>query len=58
MPFNVTGQPAATICCGFSSDGLPLGFQLAGRAFDEASVLAAGAAYERATPFRSKRAPI
>jgi aspartyl-tRNA(Asn)/glutamyl-tRNA(Gln) amidotransferase subunit A len=58
MPFNVTGQPAATICCGFSSDGLPLSFQLAGRAFDEASVLAAGAAYERATPFRSKRAPI
>jgi aspartyl-tRNA(Asn)/glutamyl-tRNA(Gln) amidotransferase subunit A len=58
MPFNVTGQPAATICCGFSSDGLPLSFQLAGRAFDEASVLAAGAAYERATPWRSKRAPV
>lgn len=55
MPFNVTGQPAATICCGFSSDGLPLSFQLAGRAFDEASVIAAGAAYERATPWRDRR---
>ena len=49
MPFNVTGQPAATICCGFGSDGFPLAFQLAGRAFDEASVFAAGSAYERAT---------
>jgi aspartyl-tRNA(Asn)/glutamyl-tRNA(Gln) amidotransferase subunit A len=55
MPFNVTGQPAATICCGFGSDGFPLSFQLAGRAFDEASVFAAGAAYERATPWRKKR---
>ena len=55
MPFNVTGQPAATVCCGFGSDGFPLSFQLAGRAFDEASVFAVGAAYERATSFRSKR---
>jgi aspartyl-tRNA(Asn)/glutamyl-tRNA(Gln) amidotransferase subunit A len=55
MPFNVTGQPAATICCGFGSDGFPLAFQLAGRAFDEASVFAAGSAYERATGWRSHR---
>jgi len=55
MPFNVTGQPAATVCCGFGADGLPLAFQLAGRAFDEASVFAAGAAYERATPWRQRR---
>jgi aspartyl-tRNA(Asn)/glutamyl-tRNA(Gln) amidotransferase subunit A len=55
MPFNVTGQPALTVCCGFSGDGLPLSFQLAGRAFDEASVFAAGAAYERVTPWRSHR---
>ncbi len=55
MPFNVTGQPAATICCGFGSDGFPLSFQLAGRAFDEASVFAAGSAYERATAWRSRR---
>jgi aspartyl-tRNA(Asn)/glutamyl-tRNA(Gln) amidotransferase subunit A len=43
------------VCCGFDSEGLPLAFQLAGRAFDEASVLAVGAAYERATPWRSRR---
>jgi aspartyl-tRNA(Asn)/glutamyl-tRNA(Gln) amidotransferase subunit A len=55
MPFNVTGQPAATVCCGFGSDGFPLSFQLAGRAFDEASVFAAGAAYERATKWRAQR---
>jgi aspartyl-tRNA(Asn)/glutamyl-tRNA(Gln) amidotransferase subunit A len=55
MPFNVTGQPALTVCCGFGSDGLPLAFQLGGRPFDEASVFAAGAAYERATPWRLRR---
>ena len=55
MPFNVTGQPAMTVCCGLGSDGFPMAFQLAGRPFDEASVFAAGAAYERATPWRSRR---
>lgn len=55
MPFNVTGQPALTVCCGFGSDGFPLSFQLAGRPFDEASAFAAGAAYERATPWRERR---
>jgi aspartyl-tRNA(Asn)/glutamyl-tRNA(Gln) amidotransferase subunit A len=55
MPFNVTGQPAMTVCCGVGSDGFPQAFQLAGRAFDEASVFAAGAAYERATPWRGQR---
>lgn len=55
MPFNVTGQPALTVCCGFGGDGFPLSFQLAGRAFDEASVFAAGAAYERATKWRNTR---
>jgi aspartyl-tRNA(Asn)/glutamyl-tRNA(Gln) amidotransferase subunit A len=55
MPFNVTGQPALTVCCGLGGDGLPLAFQLGGRPFDEASVFAAGAAYERATPWRLRR---
>ncbi len=55
MPFNITGQPALTVCCGFGADGFPLAFQLGGHAFDEASVFAAGAAYERATPWRAKR---
>jgi len=55
MPFNVTGQPALTVCCGYGGDGFPLSFQLAGHAFDEASVFAAGAAYERATSWRMHR---
>ena len=54
-PFNVTGQPALTVCCGFGGDGHPLAFQLAGRAFDDATVLRVGSAYERATPWRDKR---
>jgi aspartyl-tRNA(Asn)/glutamyl-tRNA(Gln) amidotransferase subunit A len=54
-PFNVTGQPALSVCCGFGKDGYPLAFQLAGRPFDDATVLAAGTAYERATPWRNKR---
>lgn len=54
-PFNVTGQPALTVCCGFDKAGYPLAFQFAGRAFDDATVLAAGAAFERATPWRDRR---
>jgi aspartyl-tRNA(Asn)/glutamyl-tRNA(Gln) amidotransferase subunit A len=54
-PFNVTGQPALTVCCGFGGDGSALAFQFAGRPFDDATVLRAGAAYERATPWRDKR---
>ncbi|MBV8193855.1 MAG: amidase [Alphaproteobacteria bacterium] len=54
-PFNVTGQPALSVCCGFGRDGSPLAFQFAGRAFDDATVLAAGTAYERATPWRNTR---
>src|SRR6476620_100503 len=48
MPFNVTGTPAMSVCCGYSAAGLPLAFQLAGKPFDEATVLRAANAYERA----------
>ena len=48
MPFNVTGNPVLTLPTGFSPDGLPLGMQIVGRAFDEATVLRIGAAYEAA----------
>ena len=53
-PFNVTGHPAISICNGFSNDGLPLGLQIAGRYFDEARVLGAADAYERATTWRDR----
>ena len=54
-PFSVTGCPALTLCIGFTREGLPLGMQLAGRRFDEATVLRAGHAYERAAAWRSRR---
>jgi aspartyl-tRNA(Asn)/glutamyl-tRNA(Gln) amidotransferase subunit A len=55
MPFNVTGTPAMSVCCGYSPAGLPLAFQLCGKPFDEATVLRAAHAYETATPWRSVR---
>jgi aspartyl-tRNA(Asn)/glutamyl-tRNA(Gln) amidotransferase subunit A len=58
MPFNVTGQPSMAIRCGFSTQGLPLGLQLAGKPFDEATVLRVGHAYELATPWRGMRPPL
>ena len=48
-PFNALGLPALTVPCGFSRDGLPLGLQIVGRPFAEATVLRLGEAYRRAT---------
>jgi Asp-tRNA(Asn)/Glu-tRNA(Gln) amidotransferase A subunit family amidase len=53
--FNLTGQPAATVPCGFTSDGLPIGLQIVGRRFDEATVLRASAAFESVRPWAQKR---
>jgi aspartyl-tRNA(Asn)/glutamyl-tRNA(Gln) amidotransferase subunit A len=50
-PFNLTGQPAATICAGFASDDMPVGLQLVGSALGEADVVRAIAAYERTQLF-------
>ncbi len=54
FPFNLTQQPAASINCGFSSDGLPIGLQIVGRMFDDAGVLGASAAYEMTDPYFDK----
>jgi aspartyl-tRNA(Asn)/glutamyl-tRNA(Gln) amidotransferase subunit A len=54
-PFNLTGQPALSVCNGFDSAGLPLSLQIVGRCFDEAMVLRLGHAYERATSWRQRR---
>ena len=54
-PFNVTGTPAISIRNGFTGEGLPLGMQIAGRPFDEGTVLRAAHAYELATPWRHRR---
>jgi aspartyl-tRNA(Asn)/glutamyl-tRNA(Gln) amidotransferase subunit A len=54
-PFNVTGGPALAQCMGFTTAGLPLSLQVAGRPFDEATVLRAAHAYEKATNWRGRR---
>ncbi|MDI1284758.1 MAG: amidase [Reyranella sp.] len=54
-PFNVGGNPALSICSGFAANGLPFSLQIAGRLFDDATVLRAGDAYEKATSWRSRR---
>ncbi|MBI1779024.1 MAG: amidase [Proteobacteria bacterium] len=54
-PFNVTGAPALSVCCGYSKDGLPLSMQIAGQPFEDATVLRVGHAYENATEWRSVR---
>jgi aspartyl-tRNA(Asn)/glutamyl-tRNA(Gln) amidotransferase subunit A len=56
-PFNLNGFPAITIPCGFSDDGLPIGFQLAGRPFDEETVLRVAHVYEQATEWHCRRPP-
>ena len=46
--FNFTGLPAIQVPCGFDSDGLPVGFQIAGKPFDEQTICQVGYAYEQA----------
>jgi len=57
-PFNLNGFPAITIPCGFSDDGLPIGFQLVGRPFNEETVLRVANAYEHATDWHLRRPPL
>ncbi len=56
--FNLTGQPAATVPCGFASNGLPVGLQIVGRWRDDATVLRASAAFESARPWSEPRPPL
>jgi len=55
FPFNATGHPAASVPCGFTRDGLPVGLQIVGRRFADATVLRAAAAFERLAPWASAR---
>ncbi len=54
-PFNLTGQPTISVPCGFTSEGMPIGMQIAGRQWREATVLRAAHAYERATEWHTRR---
>jgi aspartyl-tRNA(Asn)/glutamyl-tRNA(Gln) amidotransferase subunit A len=53
-PINLTGHPALSVPCGLTAGGLPIGLQLVGRQFDEATLLRLGRAYEAVSPLRSR----
>ena len=55
FPFNLTGQPAASVPIGFGDDNLPIGLQLVGRRFGEATLLRLASAYEAAYPWAERR---
>ena len=54
-PFNMAWNPAASVPCGFTDQGLPVGLQIAGRRFDDLGVLQAAAAYEAICPWSGRR---
>jgi aspartyl-tRNA(Asn)/glutamyl-tRNA(Gln) amidotransferase subunit A len=53
--FNLSGHPAASIPGGFTPEGLPVGLQIVGRPFDEATVLRVADAYQRVTDWHTRR---
>ena len=57
FPFNLTGHPAASVPCGFTSDGLPAALQIVGRLHADTLVLQAAAAFEQALPQMLQAAP-
>ena len=57
-PFNLSGQPAASIPAGWTKTGLPVGLQIIGRQYDESTIFRAAAAFEQAKPWVSKRPSI
>ena len=57
-PFNLTGQPAAVVPCGFTAEGLPVALQIVGRWHDDATVLRASACFEAIQPWAQHRPPV
>ncbi len=57
-PFNFTGQPAASVPCGWTEEGLPVGLQIIGGRFADTTVLKVAAAFERAAPWADKYPPL
>ena len=54
-PFNLTGLPAISLPCGFTSEGLPIGLQIVSRAWTDAKVLNLAYAYEQSTEWHKRR---
>jgi len=57
-PFNFSGSPAASVPCGFTAEGLPVGLQIVGPRLADLRVLQAARAFERARPWADKRPPL
>ena len=57
-PFDMSGHPTLTLPGGMSRDGVPTGFQIVGRAFEEGPILAAGHAFQQSTDWHLKRPPL
>jgi aspartyl-tRNA(Asn)/glutamyl-tRNA(Gln) amidotransferase subunit A len=55
IPVNLAGLPGISIPCGFTLAGLPIGLQLIGKPFDEATLLRVAHAYEQAAPWRGRK---
>ena len=58
VPWNQTGQPAASVPAGFTADGLPLGVQVITRPEDEATLLSVAAQIEARRPWADRRPPV
>ena len=54
-PFNRSGQPALSLPCGFTSEGLPISMMIVGKRFDDGMVLRIGHGYEKATDWHNRR---
>jgi amidase len=57
-PFDLSGHPTLTLPGGMTADGVPVGFQIVGKAFDEGLILAAGHAYQQETGWHMRRPPL
>jgi aspartyl-tRNA(Asn)/glutamyl-tRNA(Gln) amidotransferase subunit A len=57
-PFNLASLPALSVGCGFTRDNLPIGLQIAGKAFDESSIFQVAHAYQQATDWHLRRPPL
>ena len=57
-PLALASTPAISICCGFTVQNLPIGLQIGGRPFEEATVMKVAYAYEQATPWHTRRPPV